>query len=204
MHRRLFKCLLLSAACAAQAPTALAQDLPYRGRGEGAEWRIGVVAHNIHPFGYGDMQSRETGPNLEGEMVGAPSQTLRAIGRPRPYVMASANLSGDTSFAAAGLYWPWRFDPDWRLEFGVGLALHDGELHNPYPASDPRAAAFQYEHQLLGTHMLFRDSLALDRAIGAGCSVGIVYEHLSNAGDLFGHSDNESLNELGVRFSMGL
>ena len=31
--------------------------------------------------------------------------------------------------------------------------------------------------------------------------IDLVLEHLSNGGDLFGHSDNESLNELGLRYS---
>ncbi|MBI1359560.1 MAG: hypothetical protein GC155_04670 [Alphaproteobacteria bacterium] len=168
---------------------------------EGPSWRIGLVAHNIHIGGYGDMQSRETGPNLEVEAVGAPLRGLSWLWTPRPYAMASANLSGDTSFAATGLYWRWRPLRGWTLEPGFGLALHDGALHNRYPDTDPRAADYAHDHQLLGTRYLFRDSLALDRDIGGGRTIGIEFEHLSNGGKLFGHRDNQSLNELGVRFS---
>lgn len=192
--------LILAVAFAALAPAAAGQS----GGSEpdtAPEWRIGLVAHNIHPFGYGEFQSREDGVNLEGELVGAPLRFLHAVWTPRPYAMVSANLGGHTSFAAAGFYWRIRLTKKWRLEPGLGVAVHDGELRNPYPASDPRAAGFQRDHQVLGTRLLFRDSLALERTIGVGRSVGLVLEHLSNGGDLFGNHDNESLNELGVRFS---
>ncbi|HVY87292.1 MAG TPA: acyloxyacyl hydrolase [Hyphomonadaceae bacterium] len=179
-------------------PTASAQD----GQRERAAWRFGAVAHNLHIGGYGDMQSHEGGANLEGELIGRQIDWLNAVWSPRPYVMVSGNLGGDTSFVATGLYWGLPDVWGWQPELGFGLALHDGELHNPYPLSDPRAADYQREHQLLGTRTLFRDTIAFDHSIGRGRSVGIVFEHLSNAGNLFGHRDNESLNELGLRFTV--
>jgi lipid A 3-O-deacylase len=185
--------LLMLIAALTLAPAARAQDA--------AVWRLGLVQHNIHIGGYGDMQSHEGGANIEAELVSKPIQGLSAIWSPRAYVMGSVNTHGDTSFAAAGLYWEWRPWRAWSVEPGFGLAIHDGELHNPYPDGDLRAAAFQHDNQLLGTRLLFRDTLALDRDIGHGRALGLVFEHLSNGGNLFGHRDNESLNELGLRFS---
>ena len=184
--------LLVLIGLLARAPAALAED---------ASWRVGLVEHNIHIGGYGEKQSHEGGVNLEADLVGAPIRDLSVIFAPRPYVMASINTDGDTSFAAAGLYWRWRPNRVWSVEPGFGLAVHDSELHNPFPDSDPRAAIFQRAHQLLGTRLLFCDTLALDRDIGGGRTIGLGFEHLSNGGKLFGQRDNESLNELGLRYS---
>ena len=87
-------------------------------------------------------------------------QALSWLAAPRPYAMVSANTNGDANFAAAGLYWRVRLSPHWSLEPGLGLAVHDGELHNPFPRGDPRADAYGREHQILGARVLFRDTLA--------------------------------------------
>src|SRR5262245_35065990 len=96
------------------------------------EVRIGVAAHNVRFSGHDpDSGHRaETGPDLELEIV---SSQLRVFGAPRPYAILSANLAGDTSYAAAGLLWRWRFAPRWTFEPSVGVAVHDGATHNPYP-----------------------------------------------------------------------
>lgn len=165
--------------------------------------RLGVAAHNVR-FSDSDTQSHEGGVNFEAEALSKPIAALRMVGAPRAYVMASVNSNGDTSFVAAGLYWRLRLNRDWTLEPGFGVAVHDGARHNPYGSGDPRAAQFAHDHQLLGSRWVFRDSLALDRRVGEGRAVGIVFEHLSNGGALFGHSDNQSLNEIGVRYTIAL
>lgn len=180
------------------SPAAFAQSDPGP---DAAGWRVGLVAHNIR-FERGEHQSNENGPNLEIEIDSARPHNLAWLGHPQFYGELSANLNGDTSFAAAGLYWRWKLGHRWRIEPGFGLAIHDGKLHDPYPASDPRSIDFEREHQLLGTRLLFRDSLALERQIGGGRSIGLVFEHLSNGGEVFGHRDNGSLNELGLRYTM--
>lgn len=171
------------------------------------EVRIGVAAHNVR-LGGGDSddandpgQSDEGGPDLELEIVSSQLH-LGWLGAPRPYALLSANLKGDTSYAAAGLAWRWRFAQHWTLEPSLGLAVHDGATHNPYAPGDPRAEDYAREHQLLGTRVLFREMLALDRQLGEHHAVGLVIEHLSNGGALFGQDDNQSLNEIAVRYTL--
>ena len=158
------------------------------------------MAHNLH-LRSSELQSDELGPNLELEVFGARPRDLAWLGHPRLYGELSGNLNGDTSFASAGFLWTWRLSPTWWAEPAIGLAVHDGALDNPFPAADPRGIDYQHEHQLLGTRWLFRDSLSLEHDIGGGHSIGLVFEHLSNGGKLFGHDDNQSLNELGLRYT---
>jgi hypothetical protein len=186
--------LICAAVCAFAAP-ACARVVD--------EARVGVAAHNVHfrsdsPDSSG--QSDETGPDLELEIVS--SQLRGVFGAPRPYAMLSANLAGDTSYAAAGLLWRWRFARRWTFEPSFGLAIHNGATHNPYPPGDPRAEEYAREHQLLGTRALFRETLAVDRELDARQSLGLSIAHLSNGGTVFGHSDNEGLNEVALRYTI--
>jgi hypothetical protein len=172
------------------------------------EARVGVAAHNVR-FGGEDAsddpgdprQSNESGPDLELEIVSSQLH-LGMLGAPRPYAMLSANLNGDTSYAAVGLAWRWRFARHWTLEPSLGVAVHDGATHNPYASGDPRAAAYARDHQLLGTRVVFRETLGVDRDLDDRHALGLVFEHLSNGGALFGHDDNQSLNEIAVRFTV--
>lgn len=163
------------------------------------ELRLGVVKHNIRTE-HGDWASpKEDGPNIEGELVWSSPHALHFLGAPRPYLMASLNTQGNTSFAAAGLYWRWEFISGWALEPGLGFAVHDGEIDNPYPNFTPEAEAFASQHQLLGSRELFRSSLALERELGPHAGVQLYYEHLSN-GQIFGGGRNQGLDEAGLRF----
>lgn len=188
----------LTSCCAAAFLIAAAQQAEAK-----VDARIGVVAHNLK-LGSSPTQSNEAGANVEMEIVGDRIGALGWLGGPRPYLMGSLNTGGDTSFGGAGVYWRVPFGGHWTLEPGLGLVVHDGVLKNPFDPADPRAEAYAHEHQLLGTRYLFRDSIALDRDIGAGRTLGIVFEHLSNGGSAFGHRDNQSLNELGVRLTVAI
>lgn len=189
-----------SALAAAYAAVCLAIAAPASAK---IDARIGAVAHNVK-LGGGDTQSNESGVNLEAEIIGDRIGPLGWLGGPRPYAMVSGNTNGDTSFGGVGLYWRVPFAHVWTLEPGFGAVVHDGALNNPFPSSDPRAESYAKEHQLLGTRILFRDSLALDRDMGQGRTLGLVYEHLSNGGSALGHRDNQSLNEIGVRFTISI
>ncbi len=167
------------------------------------EVRFGVAAHNVS-FNNSSAQGDEKGPNLEVEIVGKPPRALRRLGSPRPYAMVSANLNGDTSYAAAGLEWRLRLNDQWSLQPAICVAVHDGAEHNRYQPSDPRAHDYARRHQLLGSRVLFRESVALERRLDDRHAVALVYEHLSNGGGLFGHDDNQSLNQVGVRLSVRL
>jgi lipid A 3-O-deacylase len=180
-------CVILASPCAA---------------GPIEEIRLGVMAHNTClSVTTCDNSYKEDGVSLNGELVFASPDLLRWALAPRPYLMASINTAGETSYAGGGFTWAWRFAEGWALEPALGYVVHDGEhLDNPYPPSDPRRGPFQEETLLLGSRDLFRTSLALTREISPSWGVQIGVEHLSH-GQVLGEGRNQGLDELGVRVS---
>jgi lipid A 3-O-deacylase len=162
------------------------------------EFRFGAMAHNQCILDC-DNAYKESGINLNGELVFASPDFLGWAFEPRPYVMASVNTSGDTSYGAVGLTWALDLAPSWRFEPGFGYAIHDGDpLDNPYPPQDPRRGPFQDTTLLMGSRDLFRTSLSLTREIGESWGVQLAYEHLSH-GQILGSGRNQGLDELGFR-----
>jgi lipid A 3-O-deacylase len=186
--------ILLAAAallwCAHSAPAAARVE----------ELRLGIVYHNIRIEEEGLAKPKEHGPNVEGEIVFSSPRALAPIGAPRPYVMTSVNMHGDTSFAGAGLYWRWEFTEGWAIEPGVGYVIHDGERDIPLdlPPDSPDSDAFEARHQLLGSRDLFRSSLALEREVGPRLAWQVYYEHLSH-GHVLDNGRNQGLDEAGIR-----
>jgi len=163
------------------------------------EMRLGVVYHNIHTD-HGDLTDpKEDGPNVELEFVFKSFQPLKLIGAPRPYVMASANTQGNTSFAAIGLAWRWEFAKGWALEPTIGYAVHDGEKDIPLGLTSAQRTQFESEHQLLGSRDLFRESIAIEKEISKRFAAQLYYEHLSH-GQILDHGRNQGLDEAGLKF----
>ena len=165
------------------------------------ELRVGVMAHNIKVIDPKNA-NKEDGPDIEGELVFGSPDFLHWAASPRPYIMASGNVAGETSFGAVGLEWHWGFAKGWALEPGLGYAIHDGKLNNPYANGTPQAQQYQDEHVLLGSRDLFRTSLSLDKDIGKSWGAQVTYEHLSH-GQILGHGRNQGLDEIGLRLRYG-
>jgi lipid A 3-O-deacylase len=181
---------LVLAACAALAlPGANAQSVE--------SVRLGVMNHNIRVTD-GKNADKESGVNVDGELRFSSPALLKAIGSPRPFVMASLNSDGNTSYAAAGLQWDIPLSSRWRVESGFGYAIHDGAVNNPYPSGTQAAVDFSRDHVLLGSRDLFRSSLALTLDLGGPWAVQGLYEHLSH-GQILGSGRNQGLDEIGVR-----
>jgi lipid A 3-O-deacylase len=167
------------------------------------EFRFGVMAHNQCVTDC-DNAYKEDGVNLNGELVLASPRVLRWAAEPRPYVMASLNTSGGTSYGAVGLTWAFALAPRWRFEPGFGYAIHDADrLDNPYRPEDPRRGPFQETTLLLGSRDLFRTSLSLTREISESWGVQLAYEHLSH-GQVLGEGRNQGLDEFGFRLQYRL
>lgn len=161
------------------------------------EVHLGVVAHNICVTNCKNAD-KEDGPNIDVQVSFDSPQFLRWAASPQPYLMASINTAGATSFAAAGLEWRWQFAERWALEPGIGYTIHNGETNNPYANGTPEAAAFAQQHVLLGSRDLFRTSLGLTYDPDGPWEIGFIYEHLSH-GQILGHGRNQGLDEAGVR-----
>jgi lipid A 3-O-deacylase len=164
------------------------------------ELNVGVMAHNIKILN-GKNANKESGPNIEAELVFDRPHFLRFLGAPRPYLMASINTQGNTSFAGGGLNWRFRFFDD-RIRFqpGLGIIGHDGALDNKYPISDPRHLQYADENVFLGSRALFRTTLVSEYRFTDRLGVQVLYEHLSH-GQILGHGRNQGLDEAGVRLS---
>jgi lipid A 3-O-deacylase len=162
------------------------------------EIRLGVMAHNVCVTDCKNAD-KEDGVNVNGEIVFASPDVLRWAFAPRPYLVASINTAGETSYAGGGLAWRWRFAEGWSLEPSVGYVVHgNDELDNPYPPGDPLRGPYQDEYLLLGSRDLFRTSLALSRDLTPSWGVQVAFEHLSH-GQILGEGRNQGLDELGMR-----
>lgn len=161
------------------------------------EARLGLTQHNICVTNC-DNANKEDGPNLNGEIVFKSPDFLDVLFEPRPFIVASVNLSGDTSFGGFGLLWNWDFAEGWSLEPGLGYVIHDGELEPPFPQGDVRNLPFDETTVYFGSEDLFRTSLALNRDFGERWGAQILYEHLSH-GQILGNGRNQGLDTIGVR-----
>lgn len=161
------------------------------------ELRIGAV-HNVR-LDHGDLVDGKEGDNIEAELVFDSPDFLNILGSPRPYLVGSGNLEGNTSFGGVGLLWRWNIAHHWAIEPGFGYIIHNGERDNPYPDGTPQAAAFEDEHQLLGSRDLFRTTLALEREFGPHSGVQLYYEHMSH-GQILDRGRNQGCDAVGLRY----
>ena len=161
------------------------------------EARIGVLAHNICVTDCKNAD-KEDGPNVEGELVFASPGFLDILLSPRPFLVGSANVSGNTSYAGGGLMWNFEFADGWAIEPSLGYVIHDGELESPFPQGDPRSEAFASEHVFLGSRDLFRTGLALNKDFGENWGGQLLFEHLSH-GQILGEGRNQGMDSAGVR-----
>jgi len=161
------------------------------------EVRLGVMEHNVCVTDC-DNANKEDGPDLNGEAVFASPELFNLVGSPRPYVIASINTAGDTSYGGAGLQWRWAFADGWAFEPGVGYVIHDGELDFRYPQGDPRNDPISSSKIYFGSRDLFRTSLALSRDVTDKWGVQVLFEHMSH-GQIIGEGRNQGIDNVGVR-----
>lgn len=162
------------------------------------EFRIGAIG-NIRSD-HGDIvEGKEEGANIEFDLVSSSPDFLNLIGSPRPYAMASINTDDGVSFGGVGLIWRWEFADGWAFEPGFGYIIHDGEIDNPFPLGTPQAAAFEAEHQLLGSRDLFRSTFALEREFTPRLAAQLYWQHMSH-GQILDEGRNQGLDYVGLRF----
>jgi lipid A 3-O-deacylase len=141
---------------------------------------------------------KEDGPNVEFQVSFDSPEFLDWAFSPQPYLIASVNTAGDTSYGGAGLEWRWDVSEHWAIEPGVGYVVHNGEIENPYPNGSPEAAAFAAEHVQFGSRDLFRTSLGVTYDFDGPWEAEVLYEHLSH-GQILGSGRNQGIDNIGVR-----
>jgi len=158
---------------------------------------VGVLAHNICIQNC-DSAGREDGPVVEVQLDFGSPELLNILLSPKPYLIASINVAGDTSYAGAGLDWDWRLGQDWSVQTGLGYIIHDGETELPYPSGTPEAAAFTEEHVLLGSRDLWRLALGVTRDLPGPWAAEFEVLHVSH-GQILGSGRNQGLDQAGLR-----
>ena len=153
---------------------------------------VGAYAHGVDtPFTF---NTGESGLDLQGGYRFAPIEGLAAIGKPAPYVLASLNTCGDTSFVGAGLAWKIGKGPLY-LRPGVGLVIHDG------PAE--RVDLTTGTHTELGSRVLFEPEIALGVRVSDRVGIEASWVHISHA-RLFNSQQNPGIDMMGLRLTYRL
>jgi len=150
------------------------------------EFRIGVLAHNKGPI----ASQTEDGPDLNFAVYYTP-WTVDIAGVPvgiAGHIGGVLNLSDGTSYGYIGANTNIPLSSSgFFVEFGGGLALHDGELEVGNP--DQRA---------LGSRILFRAEASLGYKFDNGVTLSFMADHISNGG-LLSSGSNAGLDTFGFR-----
>ena len=133
---------------------------------------------------------QEEGIDLQLGWRGDRIAALGFIGNPSPHLYASANTSGDTSFAVAGV--SWRIGGTFYARSGIGLAVHDGRNR-----SDVTPDRIDF-----GSRILFAPEVAVGIELGDRISLEAAWIHLSHA-TLFG-PHNPGSDNFGLRLNYRL
>ncbi len=178
------------AACLVLAPTRAAAQTKFID-----EIKLGVLGHDVGFL----THHVESGADINIEMLFTPPDVLRFIGSPRPHIGADINTAGNTSNGYFGLTWGITLI---QSLFGagdgvfangsLGAAIHDG--FEGTTASVPPPG-----RKLLGSAVLFRESLELGYQITPAVSVSALLEHISNA-NLAGR--NAGITSAGARLGV--
>lgn len=152
----------------------------------------GVYAHGVEtPLTF---HTGEEGVDLQlGYRFGG-IEALAAVGKPAPYMIASVNAGGDTSFAGAGLGWRLGKGPVY-VRPGVGLVVHDG----PSDRIDPVTG----RHTELGSRVLFAPEFGVGAQVSERLGIEASWVHISHA-QLFNGAQNPGIDMMGVRLNWSL
>lgn len=178
--------LAMGAAITAPAPAAALDGI-----------KVGVAAHNLCVTSCKNAD-KEAGPVVDVQLNFKSPGVLRIVGAPRPYLHVAPNISGETSFASAGLEWRWEVVDGWTISPSLGYAVHNGEISNPFPNGTPESTAYAQDHVLYGSRDLFRTSIGVGREFGERWGVEAYYQHYSH-GQILGEGRNQGADQAGVR-----
>ncbi len=173
-------------AAATVSPTRPADPVSESKAGLVRELRGGVLAHDVDNLWSG--KRREGGVDVNAEVVFAREVAHFWRGTARPNVGLTVNTRGDTSKAYGGLIWEIAGDSGAFFNFGINLAIHDGELDTD--ADDAKS---------LGSRLLFRVPLEVGYTFADRHRVSLMFDHVSNG---YFEKPNEGLDTLGVRYGI--
>ena len=152
----------------------------------------GVYVHEVDtPF---TLHVGEGGADLVAGYRFAPIAALAAVGKPAPYLVASLNSSGDTSFVGGGLSWSIGKGPVY-LRPAIGIVVHDGPGLRVDPVTRTRTD--------LGSRVLFEPEIALGYRVDERFSLEASWMHISQ-GQLLNGEQNPGIDMIGARLNYRL
>ena len=165
-----------------------------------SEVRFGIsnFDEDIINLGISAVNGRESSVAINAEIIFEEPEFLKWALTPQPYINATLNLEGETSYGGAGLMWRQSFNDKLYGDFSFGLAIHDGT--NRVDSDDLSFLEILEradEEISFGSRILFRQQLTLGYRVTDDWSAEIFGEHLSN-GQILG-SVNEGVDVLGVK-----
>lgn len=146
-----------------------------------SEVRGGIYAHDLDFWSF----HRESGSDINGEVLFTSPEFLASLWAPRPHLGATVNMSGKTSHAYGGLTWEYDLPADFFVDGNLGLAIHNGYLDTD-----------KGTRKSLGSRVLFRLGAALGYNLTEKWNVSLQFEHISNA---YLADPNEGMDNFGVR-----
>lgn len=146
-----------------------------------SELRGGVYAHDIDFWSF----HRESGVDINGEVLFVSPEIFENIWEPRPHVGATINTSGNTSHVYTGLTWEFDIPADFFIDANLGLSLHNGYLDTD-----------KGNRKSLGSSVLLRVGGAVGYNLTEKWNISLQYEHMSNA---YLADPNEGMDNLGLR-----
>jgi lipid A 3-O-deacylase len=145
------------------------------------EVKVGIDAHDVALGG----DHKESGADINGELLFASPPLLKVIGAPRPHLGVAINTSGATSYAYFGLTWTASLLERTFVSGGLGGAVHDGQL-----------TGTEQDRKQLGSRILFHEYVEAGYRITPVLSLSVFLDHMSNA-DLARH--NAGMTNIGLR-----
>jgi lipid A 3-O-deacylase len=159
---------------------------------------VGAMVHSV-PAADIKNSHKEHGVDIQAELDFKTPGFLEWAWHVQPYVIASLNTNGDTSYVGFGFQWDLRWGHDkWGFEPVVGYVIHNGYTQDPYPKGDPNYGPYFNTHLLLGSRDLFRLGLGVSRRINDRMNGQLLLEHLSH-GYILGSEVNQGVDNLGLR-----
>jgi lipid A 3-O-deacylase len=158
---------------------------------------VGLLVHSV-PASDIKNSDKESGLDLQAQVNFTAPGFFKYALSPQPYLIATLNTNGDTSYAGFGFQWDFRFLDKWHFDPAVGYVIHNGYTNEPYTRADPRYQAYIDSHLLLGSKDLFRLALAVSREFGDNVEGQLSFEHLSH-GYIIGDGRNQGLDNAGLR-----
>ena len=153
---------------------------------------VGAYVHGVDtPF---TLRTEESGADLQAGYRFAPQESLAFIGSPEPYLIASVNTRGDTSFAGGGLGWTLGTGAVY-VRPALGVVIHDGPSERYSPVDGKRTD--------LGSRVLFAPEIAVGTRLSQRLSIEASWVHISHA-RLFNRQQNPGIDMMGLRLNIAL